>query len=129
MSAPTFPIMAPASPLAAPITGLMWVTLGLGLGVFLLVTLSVFYFVRRSRHRGAQGEPPQVFGNAPEDLVWMGAATLVRVLIFALSVRVAAQNSPSTDRGTSEITVAARQWFWQASYPDGACCSPWKVAT
>ena len=55
-------------------------------------------------HRGTQGEPPPVFGNAPEELVWMGAATLVRVLIFVLSVRVAAQSSPSTDGGTPEIT-------------------------
>ncbi|WP_407572197.1 cytochrome c oxidase subunit II [Deinococcus altitudinis] len=120
MNAPLFPVMAPASPLAAPITGLMWVTLLLGLGVFLLVTVAIFYFVRRYRHRGAQGEPPQVFGNAPEELIWMGAATLVLILIFALSVRVAAQSSPPTDEETPEITVTARQWFWQASYPGGA---------
>ncbi|WP_424952686.1 cytochrome c oxidase subunit II [Deinococcus sp.] len=120
MSAPTFPIMAPASPLAAPITGLMWVTLLLGLGVFLLVTVAVLYFVRRYRHRGAAGEPPQVFGNAPEELIWLGAATLILVLLFGLSVRVAAQSSPPTDAGTPEITVTARQWFWQARYPGGA---------
>ncbi|MGY2894056.1 cytochrome c oxidase subunit II [Deinococcus sp. UYEF24] len=120
MNAPLFPIMSPASPMAAPITTLMWVTLSLGLGVFLLVTVAVFYFVRRYRHRGAQGEPPQVFGNAPEELIWLGAATLVLILIFALSVRVAAQSSPSTDEGTPELTVTARQWFWQASYPGGA---------
>ena len=120
MSVPLFPVMAPASPLAAPITVLMWVTFGLGLAVFLTVVAAIFLFVRRYRHRGAEGEPPQVFGNAPEELIWMGAATLVLVFLFAFSVRVAAQSSPPTDAGTPEITVTARQWFWQASYPGGA---------
>jgi cytochrome c oxidase subunit 2 len=120
MSAPLFPIMAPASPLAAPITMLMWVTFGLGMAVFLAVVVAIFLFVRRHRHRGAQGEPPQVFGNAPEELLWMGVATLILVFLFALSVRVAAQSSPATDAGTPEITVTARQWFWQARYANGA---------
>lgn len=112
--------MSPASALAAPITTLMWVTLALGLAVFLIVVGAIFLFLRRYRHRGAQGEPPQVFGNAPDELWWMGAALVVLVVIFVLSVRVAAQSSPSTDGYTPDLTVTARQWFWQASYPGGA---------
>jgi len=112
--------MSPASPLAAPITTLMWVTLGVGLVVFLIVVAAIFLFVRRYRHRGAQGEPPQVFGNAPDELWWMGAAVVVLAVIFTLSVRVAAQSSPSTEGQTPDLTVSARQWFWQASYPGGA---------
>lgn len=120
MNDPLFPVMAPVSPLGTPITGLMWVTFGLGLAVFLTVVASIVLFVRRYRFRGSPGEPPQVFGNAPEELLWMGAATLILIFLFGLSVRVAAQSSPPTDSGTPEITVTARQWFWQARYLNGA---------
>ena len=63
------PVFQPASPLAAPITNLTYLTLGLGLAVFLLVTGLTLYFAWRFKHRGARGEPPQIFGNARDEVI------------------------------------------------------------
>ncbi|QLG13087.1 cytochrome c oxidase subunit II (plasmid) [Deinococcus sp. D7000] len=118
-SAPAaLPTLQPASPLAAPITTLTYVTLGLGLAIFALVTGLTFYFVWRYRHRGAEGEPPQIFGNARDEVVWMLMAGGILVFLFILTWITMNRIDPQAGQdGTPDVIVTGHQWFWEASYP------------
>ena len=112
------PVLQPASPLARPITELIYITLGLGAAVFLLVTGLTLYFAWRFKHRGAQGEPPQIFGNARDEIIWMGAAAAVLVLLFGLAWGLMNTVDPEAGQDAApDITVIGHQWFWEASYP------------
>lgn len=53
--------------------------------MFLLITGLTFYFSWRFKHRGAGGEPPQILGNVKDELIWMGAALAILLLLFGLS--------------------------------------------
>ncbi len=115
----TVPTLQPASPLAAPITELTWITLGLGLLVFLLVTSLTLYFSWRFKHRGADGEPPQIFGNAKDEIIWMGLAFAVLVFLFVLAWSMLSRIDPEAgqEQGQPQVRVTGHQWFWEARYP------------
>ena len=118
MTTPALPVFQPASPLAAPITNLTYWTLGLGLAVFLLITGLTLYFAWRFKHRGAGGEPPQIFGNAKDEVIWMVMA--LAVLVFLFGMAWATSNHIDSEPGLGgvpDLQVTGRQWFWQASYP------------
>lgn len=119
MSLPaTLPVLQPASPLARPITELIYITLGLGAVVFLLVTGLTLYFSWRFKYRGARGEPPQIFGNARDEIIWMGAAVAVLLLLFGLAWGLMNKVDPEAGQdGTPDIKITGHQWFWEASYP------------
>ncbi|MFC4453956.1 cytochrome c oxidase subunit II [Deinococcus sonorensis] len=115
-----FPVFDPASSLARPITQLTSITFWLGLGVFLLVAGLLSWFMWRYRHRGAGGEPAQIFGNTRDEVGWiLGAVALVGVLLF-LTVRVAGQSSPDTAGPNPDVYVTAHQWYWAFRTPGGA---------
>ena len=114
----TLPVLEPASPLAAPITTATYVTLGLGLGVFLLVTGLTLYFAWRFKYRGASGEPPQIFGNARDEIIWMVLALALLVFLFGMAWATMNKIDPEAGQGaTPDLIVTGRQWFWQAQYP------------
>jgi cytochrome c oxidase subunit 2 len=119
VSAPAaLPTLQPASPLAAPITALTYVTLGIGLAIFILVTGLTFYFVWRYRHRGADGEPPQIFGNTRDEVTWMALAAGILVFLFILTWITMNRIDPLAGQdGTPDLIVTGHQWFWEASYP------------
>lgn len=119
----TYPVFDPASPLARPISELMRLTFWLGFGVFLMVAVLLGLFMWRYRHKGAQGEPPQVFGNTREEVSWIvGAVLLVSFLLF-MAIRVAGASSPSTESAAPDIYVVAHQWYWEFRTPGGAVTS------
>ncbi|AWN22770.1 cytochrome c oxidase subunit II [Deinococcus irradiatisoli] len=118
----TIPTLQPASPLASPITELIWITLGLGSLVFLLVTGLTLYFAWRYKHRGAGGEPPQIFGNAKDEIIWMGSAAALLVFLFVLAWVMLGRIDPETgqETGQPQVVVTGHQWFWEAQYPRAA---------
>jgi len=118
-----YPVFDPASSLARPITDLTRLTFWLGFGVFLIVVLVLAYFMWRYRHRGADGEPGQVFGNTRDEVSWIVAAVLLVAFLLFMTVRTAAASSPSTAGGTPDIYVVAHQWYWEFRTPDGAVSS------
>ncbi|GGJ75877.1 cytochrome c oxidase subunit II [Deinococcus aquiradiocola] len=122
MSAPAaVPVLQPASPLAAPITHLTVFTLALGLAVFLAVTGATLYFSWKYRHRGARSEPPQLFGNARDEVIWMVLAALLLTLLFALAWWTMNRADPHTGQdGRPDLIVTGHQWYWEASYPRGS---------
>ncbi len=112
------PVLQPASPLAAPISTATSITLGLGLAVFLLVTGLTLYFAWRFKHRGAGGEPPQIFGNARDEIIWMVTALAILIFLFGLAWATINKIDPEAGQGaTPDLIVTGRQWFWQAQYP------------
>ena len=115
------PVLQPASPLAAPITTLFYLTLGLGLLIFLFVTGLTFYFAWRYKYRGAGGEPPQVFGNARDEIIWMLMSAGVLVLLFGSAWGLMNRIDPEAGKGAApDLIVTGHQWFWEASYPRGS---------
>ncbi len=118
-----YPVFDPASSLARPITDLTRLTFWLGFGVFLTVALTLAYFMWRYRHRGADGEPGQVFGNTRDEVSWIVAAVLLVAFLLFMTVRVAAASSPPTDTRAPDIYVVAHQWYWEFRTPDGAVSS------
>ncbi|MGI8748301.1 MAG: cytochrome c oxidase subunit II, partial [Deinococcus sp.] len=118
-----FPVFDPASSLARPITDLTRLTFWLGLGVFLLVALLLGYFLWRYRHRGAEGEPAQVFGNTADEVSWVVGASLLLGFLLFMTVRVAGAPSPSTAGATPDVYVIAHQWYWEFRTPGGGVSS------
>ena len=113
-------MLNPASSLARPIFDLTRLTFWLGFGVFLLVAVLLAFFLWRYRHRGAAGEPPQIFGNTRDEVSWIVAATLLVAFLLFMTVRVAGASSPSTEGKVPDIYVTAHQWYWSFRTPDGA---------
>ncbi|THF87836.1 cytochrome c oxidase subunit II [Deinococcus sp. KSM4-11] len=116
----SFPVFDPASTLAQPLFEVTRLTFWLGGAVFLAVAGLLWYLMWRYRHRGADGEPAQVFGNAADEWGWIAGAALLVVGLLVATVRAAAAASPATGSGAPDVYVTAHQWYWSFRTPDGA---------
>lgn len=108
----------PHSPQASAINGLLTSALLLCGGVFLLVTVLVFYCVFRFRARDGRA-PSQVEGNAPLEIAWTVTPVALLAGLLVLTVRAMNASDPPIDRDP-DVTIIGHQWWWEARYPSGA---------
>lgn len=96
----------------------MWIVFALGGAVFVAVATFTAYYAWRYRHRGARGEPPQIFGNAREEVLWMVGAAALLAGLFALAWWTMNRVDPAPPAGrTPDVIVTGHQWYWEAAYP------------
>lgn len=117
-SSSTVPTLDPASTVAWPITRVMWIVFALGVVVFVVVAGFTAYYAWRYQYRGARGEPPQIFGNAREEVIWMVSSGLLLAGLFALAWWTMNLIDPTPAAGRiQDVIVTGHQWYWEASYP------------
>jgi cytochrome c oxidase subunit 2 len=117
-------IFSPAAPSAESIVNLSWLVLAVAALIFVVVEGVLLYSVARFRSRSAADgsrEPPQVYGSDPIEIAWTVAPAVIVFFLVLVSARTlwevnAAPVALADGRGTLEVTVVARQWWWEYRY-------------
>ncbi|CAN0119322.1 unnamed protein product, partial [Phaeothamnion confervicola] len=109
---------APASPQAASIDGLMWLTLAIMGLIFLLVFGLIAASIYKSSRLQGDGEPVQTFGNARLETGWTLGSLLTVAILFGLTVPVLHASHPfEPGQEKPAVTVIGHQWWWEVRYP------------
>ena len=114
---------APASPSASHIRDIYWLILAMTGAIFLLVvvTLVVFLVRYRSRGRPREVEGAQVRGHTKLELAWTaGPVVLLAVIAGFVFWKVSDLSATASSGAKVEITIDARQYYWEFVYPNGA---------
>ena len=114
---------APASPSASHIRDIYWLILTMTGAIFLLVigTLVVFLVRYRSRGRPREVEGAQVRGHTNLELAWTaGPVVLLAVIAGFVFWKVSDLSATASSGAKEEITIDARQYYWEFVYPNGA---------
>jgi hypothetical protein len=109
------PVFNPTSPEAKAISDLFFAVLVICGVILAIVTGVVAYSLVRSRARPGAGEPRQVFGSRPLEILWTGVPMLMLGWIFALTVRAMGVADPSATE-PPDLTVIGHQWWWEVRY-------------
>lgn len=117
-------IFSPAAPSAESIVNLSWLVLAVAALIFVVVEGVLLYSVARFRSRAATDssqEPPQVYGSDPIEIAWTVAPSVIVFFLVLVSARTlwevnAAPAAVADGRGTLEVTVVGRQWWWEYRY-------------
>jgi len=115
------PVLSPQSPQATAMSALLSNVLILSAIVFLIVAGLVTYSLVRYRSRGQTSEPRQHFGSRKIETIWTAMPLLVVVVLFLVTIRTMAfVDAPLNPDRAPDLVVTARQWWWEARYPNGA---------
>jgi cytochrome c oxidase subunit 2 len=111
-------VLGSVSTAGEPINDLLITVTLIGAVVLAIVSGAVAYFAIRYRSRadGADGAP--VFGNTRLELAWFVIPLAIVAVLFALSVRVAAEVEPPTSGREPDVVVVGHQWWWEVIYPE-----------
>jgi cytochrome c oxidase subunit 2 len=112
------PTLDPHSPQAAAIAHLFRSTLSICAVILLLVIGLVTACLVRFRARG-KSEPVQVEGSRRLEIAWTVVPFLILVWLMTVTTRTMALSDPPADRAP-DVTVSARQWWWEVRYASGA---------
>ena len=114
-------VFDPQSPLAGATVHLLKVTLAVCGGIFLLVTVLVFYCMLRYRGRAGAEEPRQVQGHKPLEIVWTVGPFLLLIYLFVLTVYAMHASDPPSTPGNVDpppaLRVIGHQFWWEVRYP------------
>ena len=114
----------PVSPNGERIEDAYYLIAGLSVFVFLVVTIPLVIFIVRFRNRGRARsvEGPQIRGNTSLELAWTAVPVLLLALVAGfVFYKLPGITSLSSAEGATdlEITVEARQFYFQYEYPNG----------
>ncbi len=112
-------VLSPASPYAAEIGRLFWITLWISLVILVAVSAFVIFNLIRYRDRGQEGLPPQTHGNMVVEVTWTAIPLAILVVLFVLTMQTMAAVSPPAHPKTPPVNVdvIAHQWWWEFRYP------------
>ncbi len=88
------------------------------LGFFLIVVVTMIYFVIRYRRRGADATTPDLSHNLKLELIWSIVPTILVIIVFFWGFNLFMKMS-IVPHDAYEVKVTAQQWFWSFSYPNG----------
>ena len=94
-------------------TPIMWVAVAIG--IFILAA-TIFVAVRFRQRKGSDGRPKQIHGNTPLEIGWTLVPALILAVIAVPTVSVIFDIAEKPAH-PFEITVVAKQWWWQFDYP------------
>lgn len=107
-------VFGPASPQAAAIVNLFWLTIIVAVMIFVGVAGVVIYSAIAHRERPGR-EAAGFRGNGRLEVAWTAAPTVLLAVILTLSVRT--MNQVTTPAATPlEVTVVGHQWWWEFQY-------------
>lgn len=112
-------LLDPQGPVARMQSGLLELSLYIGIGIGLFVSTALLYVVFRFRARGNLSHvPKQIHGNTALEIIW----TLIPIIILAFvavpTVRAAfATHRPPTE-ANEVIRAVGHQWWFAFEYPN-----------
>jgi cytochrome c oxidase subunit 2 len=116
-------IFDPASPQAAAIRDLAFISFAItGLILLIVEVVLIYSLVRFRRQKAAAAtEPPQVYGSSAIEIAWTVAPLLI---VFVLALAIARTEwevrpnppAPKTGDDALFVTVVGRQWWWEYRY-------------
>jgi cytochrome c oxidase subunit 2 len=111
--------LAPEGPVANRQATLFWIVFWIAAAVFVLVEGLILFIVFRFRARREGELPTQVHGNTRLELGWTIAPSLVLAIIAVPTFTTLWELSrrPTAEENPLEVTVIARQWWWEYQYP------------
>ncbi len=109
--------LVPRSDFARAIHGVYGVIAWVALAVALIVLTLLGWVLVRYRRRPDAPLPPQMRGHAGLEIAWTVAPALVLLVIAVPTVRVIFATQGAAPRDALEITVRARQWWWDSAMP------------
>lgn len=111
---------APASTPAHEIQTLMWFTLSITGGIFVVVGGLLTYAVIKYRARTGDppSEPAQIYGSTQIELAWTVIPVLIVLVLFLTTARLifAIQDAPEP-QSALDVTVIGHQFWWEFRYP------------
>ncbi|MEJ2357283.1 MAG: cytochrome c oxidase subunit II [Deinococcales bacterium] len=112
-------VLSPASPYAADIGRLFWITFWISMVILVAVSAFVIFNLIRYRDRGQEGLPPQTHGNMVVEVTWTAIPLAILVVLFVLTMQTMAAVSPSSHPKADPVNldVIAHQWWWEFRYP------------
>jgi len=113
-------ISNPASQITSQQSNLFRILLSMAAVVFVIVEGGIIFAVLRFRRKkDDSGEPKQVHGNVPLEIIWTAIPVLLVVILFILTITtmngIAAPPSSIAD---IRVNVVGHQWWWEFDYPD-----------
>ncbi|TMK54479.1 MAG: cytochrome c oxidase subunit II, partial [Actinobacteria bacterium] len=94
-------------------TPVFWVAVAIG--IFILG--AVVYVAIRYRRRPGNENPPQVHGNTPLEIAWTLIPAVILAIIAVPTISTIFQLDKNPGPNALQVTVTAKQWWWQFSYP------------
>lgn len=88
--------------------------------VFIIVEGGIIYAVwRYRRRRNDTGEPRQVYGNVPLEVVWTVIPVILVLILFIVMLNTMnAVAAPPAGPADVTVTVVGHRWWWEFDYPD-----------
>ncbi len=113
-------ISNPASQITNQQSSLFRILLVLAAFVFVIVEGGIIFAILRFRRRkGDDGEPKQVHGSVPLEIVWTAIPVLLVVGIFILTITTMnGIAAPPPSANDVNVSVVGHQWWWEFDYPD-----------
>ncbi len=107
-----------ASTIATGVDHLYYFLTAVDLGFTALIFLMIFYFAVKYRRRSDNERPPQITGNLPLEVVWIGIPALLTVVMFVWGSSLYFRNARPPE-AAMEIFVVGKQWMWHLQHPEG----------
>jgi len=109
-------VLTPVTKEATDILGSFYIVLGICVVIFILVAgLVVYASIRFRRQKGREAK--QFTENLWLEILWVSIPTLIVAGLFILAVRVMSLVNPPAFGHEPDLTVVARQWWWELHYP------------
>jgi cytochrome c oxidase subunit 2 len=114
------------SPNAGRINDAYYLVSGFTLAIFVIVEVTLVYFIYRYRSRGRPRtvEGSQLHGHTRIEIIWTAIPVVIIAIIFGFVFYklpgISGPPSASASPGQIEIKVDAHQFYWQFTYPNGA---------
>jgi cytochrome c oxidase subunit 2 len=106
------------STVAPEVDALFYFVFWTSLIIFAMVIAAMVYFAFRYRRRNAHEVPARVHESRLLEVAWVVLPTILVLIVFTWGFKVYVHlYSPPPD--SYQITVRAKQWFWEFEYPNG----------
>lgn len=90
----------------------------LGMAVFVIVELLLFYVILRYRGKPGAPTPKQVHGNHTIEMIWTAIPILILIPIIVPTVKTTFKTQAPAAAGSLQVEVYGHQWWWEFRYPE-----------
>jgi len=102
---------------AEKIDNLFWPVLVVAFIVGIFIFAAVLYCAIRYRRRAGNERPRQVHGNTALEIGWTLIPAVILAVIAVPTVSLIFQLNEDPPPNALDVTVVAKQWWWQFDYP------------
>ena len=102
---------------AEKIDNLFWPVLMVAVVIGIFVGAAVLYIAIRYRRRAGNERPRQIHGNTALEIGWTLIPAVILAVVAVPTVSLIFQLNEDPAPNALNVTVVAKQWWWQFDYP------------